>query len=133
LDAIRRDDIERARRTLLAVRARQASSPCARESRFGDRRCAQRIPQLLRAKSRTFCGAGSHAMSDAPEEALADIGRRLREYGIAFALVGGLAVSIRAEVRFTRDVDLAIAMPDDSSLETLVRDLVFAEAGRTVS
>jgi predicted nucleotidyltransferase len=62
-------------------------------------------------------------MSDAPEEALADIGRRLHERGIGFALVGGLAVSIRAEVRFTRDVDLAIAVADDASLEALVRDL----------
>lgn len=62
-------------------------------------------------------------MSDAPEEALADIGHRLRGYGIGFALVGGLAVSIRAEVRFTRDVDLAIAIPDDTSFEGLVRDL----------
>jgi hypothetical protein len=62
-------------------------------------------------------------MSDAPEEALADIGRRLREHGIGFALVGGLAVSIRAEVRFTRDIDLAIAIADDASLETLVRNL----------
>jgi predicted nucleotidyltransferase len=62
-------------------------------------------------------------MSDAPEEALADIARRLRARGIAFALVGGLGVSVRAEVRFTRDVDLAIAVADDSSLEALVRDL----------
>jgi predicted nucleotidyltransferase len=62
-------------------------------------------------------------MSDAPEEALADIARRLHEYGIGFALVGGLAVSTRAEVRFTRVVDLAIALPDDASLEALVRDL----------
>jgi predicted nucleotidyltransferase len=62
-------------------------------------------------------------MSDTPEDALADVGRRLRERGIGFALVGGLGVSVRAEVRFTRDVDLAISVPDDSTLEALVRDL----------
>ena len=41
---------------------------------------------------------------------------------VAFALVGGLAVSIRAEVRFTRDVDLALAVTEDE-LTSLVRDL----------
>jgi hypothetical protein len=60
---------------------------------------------------------------DAPEQALADIVRRLRQHGVGFALVGGLGVSVRAEVRFTRDVDVAIATPDDASLEALVRDL----------
>jgi hypothetical protein len=40
----------------------------------------------------------------APERALRDIVRELSSGGRAFALVGGLAVSIRAEVRFTRDV-----------------------------
>lgn len=37
-----------------------------------------------------------------------------------FALVGGLAVSVRAEVRFTRDVDLAVAVHDDADAESLV-------------
>jgi hypothetical protein len=41
----------------------------------------------------------------APERALAAIARELTERGRRFALVGGLAVSVRAEVRFTRDVD----------------------------
>jgi predicted nucleotidyltransferase len=38
-------------------------------------------------------------------------------------LVGGLAVSVRAEPRFTRDVDLAVAVEDDSQAEALVGDL----------
>jgi len=45
-----------------------------------------------------------------PEEALVDVTARLTRLGVPHALVGGLAISIRAEVRFTRDVDLAIAV-----------------------
>lgn len=40
--------------------------------------------------------------------------------GRRFALVGGLAVSFRAEVRFTRDIDLAVVVKDDHDLEELV-------------
>jgi len=40
-----------------------------------------------------------------------------------FALVGGLAVSVRAEPRFTRDVDLAVAVSDDRQAEALVAAL----------
>ncbi|HVS66741.1 MAG TPA: nucleotidyl transferase AbiEii/AbiGii toxin family protein [Thermoanaerobaculia bacterium] len=38
-------------------------------------------------------------------------------------MVGGLAVSARAEPRFTRDVDLAVAVDDDAHAERLVRSL----------
>ena len=37
--------------------------------------------------------------------------------------MGGLAVSVRAEVRFTRDVDLAIVVDGDHEVEHLVREL----------
>ena len=40
-----------------------------------------------------------------------------------FALVGGLAVSTRADPRFTRDVDLVVAVASDRDAEELVRDL----------
>jgi hypothetical protein len=60
---------------------------------------------------------------DAPEAALADIARTLRERNVAFALVGGLAAGIRGEVRFTRDVDIALALPDDAAVESLVHAL----------
>ncbi len=43
--------------------------------------------------------------------------------GVPCALVGGLAVSLRAEVRFTRDVDVAISIARDDEVEALVRDL----------
>lgn len=62
-------------------------------------------------------------MAEAPEAVLGDVARHLRDRGIAFALVGGLAVSIRGEVRFTRDVDLAVAVPTDAAMESLLRDL----------
>ncbi len=37
-----------------------------------------------------------------------------------WALVGGLAVSVHCEPRFTRDIDIAIALPDDGAAERLV-------------
>lgn len=67
--------------------------------------------------------AGSRVMIDvSPESALRDIAQWLARRGIPFALVGGIAVSVRAEVRFTRDVDLALAL-SERELESLVRDL----------
>lgn len=41
--------------------------------------------------------------------------------GARYALVGGFAVSARAEPRFTRDVDFAVAVVDDSAAEALIR------------
>lgn len=61
-----------------------------------------------------------------PEVVLGDIANRLRGRGVAFALVGGLAVSVRSEVRFTRDVDLAVAVSTDGEMEALVHDLASA-------
>jgi predicted nucleotidyltransferase len=57
------------------------------------------------------------------ERALGEIAGQLRRRGQPFALVGGLGVSIRGEVRFTRDVDVAIAVSSDEDVEKLVRDL----------
>lgn len=64
-------------------------------------------------------------MSDtsAVEQTLAAAAAELVEVGRRFALVGGLAVSVRAEVRFTRDVDLAVAVEDDADAEQLVYHL----------
>lgn len=44
------------------------------------------------------------------EAALRQIDADLSEARVAFALVGGLAVSARTEPRFTRDADLAVAL-----------------------
>lgn len=43
----------------------------------------------------------------------------LRSLGHESALVGGVAVSIRARERFTRDIDLAVAVASDAEAETL--------------
>lgn len=57
------------------------------------------------------------------QTALADIGELLDQKGIGWALIGGIAVSVRAEPRFTRDVDLAVAVESDREAEKLVGDL----------
>ena len=61
-------------------------------------------------------------MAEAPaiERALAAAVEALRSTNREFALVGGLAVSVRAEVRFTRDVDLAVRVADDPDAERLI-------------
>jgi hypothetical protein len=57
------------------------------------------------------------------ERALLSATVDLSEAGRRFALVGGLAVSVRAEVRFTRDVDLAVVVSNDSEAKALVFEL----------
>ena len=70
------------------------------------------------------CSGGSNAMSEAsPEAALGHVAEELRRRRQPFALVGGLGVSIRGEVRFTRDVDVAIVASTDAETEALVREL----------
>lgn len=44
----------------------------------------------------------------------------LEELGKPWALIGGLAVSARAEPRATRDIDVALAVKDDSEAESTV-------------
>jgi predicted nucleotidyltransferase len=51
--------------------------------------------------------------------------------GSAWALVGGLAVSTRTEPRTTRDVDVAVAVPDDAAAEAMIWSLT--RAGYTVA
>jgi len=43
---------------------------------------------------------------------------------VAWALVGGFAVSARAEPRFTRDVDVVVLVDSDTAAEDLVRSLL---------
>ena len=54
------------------------------------------------------------------EQELRAASAALSKAGVRFALVGGLAASVRAEVRFTRDIDLAVAVSDDTEAEALV-------------
>lgn len=55
--------------------------------------------------------------------ALARSAADLEALGRPFALVGGFAVSARAEPRFTRDVDFAVAVESDAEAERVIADL----------
>lgn len=55
----------------------------------------------------------------------------LEEAGADFAVVGGLAVAIRANPRLTRDADLAVAVGSDAEAEALLSRL--QAAGYTVA
>ncbi|MCB9585785.1 MAG: nucleotidyl transferase AbiEii/AbiGii toxin family protein [Polyangiaceae bacterium] len=58
--------------------------------------------------------------SETTEAALAHAAATLQGLGVRFALVGGLAISVRSEVRFTRDVDLAVAVANDVEAEDVI-------------
>ena len=64
---------------------------------------------------------------------LQQVARLLDDRRQPWALVGGLAVSVRVEPRFTRDIDLAVAVADDVTAEALVTDLVAAGFRLTLS
>lgn len=55
--------------------------------------------------------------------ALAGVAADFEDLGWRFALVGGLAVSARAEPRTTRDVDVAVAVADDAEAEATLFEL----------
>jgi len=58
--------------------------------------------------------------------ALTGLGRELQGRGNSFALVGGIAASARGEARFTRDIDVAVAVTGDEE----AGDLIFWLRGR---
>lgn len=58
-----------------------------------------------------------------PENLLNAVAAELGTAGRKWALVGGLAVSVRSEPRFTRDIDIAVAVEDDEQAEALVLSL----------
>jgi predicted nucleotidyltransferase len=57
------------------------------------------------------------------ESALHRITADLARSGVDFALIGGLAVSVRTEPRFTRDADFAVAVSRDAEAEVLIQRL----------
>ncbi len=57
------------------------------------------------------------------EAALRKINTDLTRAHVPFALIGGLAVSVRTEPRFTRDADLAVALATDAEAEALIHTL----------
>lgn len=58
-------------------------------------------------------------VTEAAARAASDLG----DVGARFALVGGLAVSVWGEPRYTRDVDLAVGVDLDEEAERLIREL----------
>lgn len=57
------------------------------------------------------------------ESALHRIAADLERSRVDFALIGGLAVSVRTQPRFTRDADFAVAVLNDAQAEALIRRL----------
>jgi len=57
------------------------------------------------------------------KEALADLAGQLSSAGASFAVVGGLAASARGEARFTRDIDIVVAVSSDDEAEGVVFQL----------
>jgi predicted nucleotidyltransferase len=58
------------------------------------------------------------------KDSLVRLDADLRDLAVSWALVGGLAVSVRAEPRMTRDIDIAVVVRNDSEAEELVRRLM---------
>ncbi len=56
-----------------------------------------------------------------PGTALGQIASEVTRLGRPFAVVGGVGVSLRAEVRFTRDVAIAVPARDDGDVQDLVK------------
>lgn len=57
------------------------------------------------------------------ESALRHTASCLTQLQLPWALVGGLAVSVRTEPRFTRDIDIVVVAATDAASELVVRDL----------
>ncbi|CAN5493427.1 nucleotidyl transferase AbiEii/AbiGii toxin family protein [soil metagenome] len=57
------------------------------------------------------------------EAALRDLADHLASLEARFAVVGGLAISARAEPRFTRDADICVSVGSDEEAERLVASL----------
>jgi hypothetical protein len=55
---------------------------------------------------------------------LQDIATELTRLHARFAVVGGLAVSVRGTARFTSDADLAVAVTSDAEAEEIARELL---------
>lgn len=62
-------------------------------------------------------------MIDHLEQYVKIVTQHLRGIGVEFALVGGIAVSLRTIERFTKDVDFAISVKEDREAEAIVESL----------
>lgn len=54
---------------------------------------------------------------------MAQVAADLTSMSVGHCLVGGFAITVRCEPRFTRDLDFAVAVADDGEAEALVRAL----------
>lgn len=57
------------------------------------------------------------------EQVTREIVAWLQENGFQYAMIGGLAVSFRTIERFTKDIDLVIAVENDQQAESCVRQI----------
>ncbi len=67
--------------------------------------------------------AGTRQTGTVIESIIKKVARDLNLLEAEFALIGGLAVSIRTEPRFTRDIDLALAVTGDRQAEQIVNGM----------
>jgi predicted nucleotidyltransferase len=58
------------------------------------------------------------------EQAATAVASDLDRLELGYALIGGFAVSIRTDPRFTQDIDLVVAVTDDDAAELAVHRLV---------
>ncbi|HEX9736259.1 MAG TPA: nucleotidyl transferase AbiEii/AbiGii toxin family protein [Thermoanaerobaculia bacterium] len=58
------------------------------------------------------------------QRALLKLQADLRHLGLRWALIGGVAVSLRSEPRTTRDLDVAVAVTGNRDAESTVRDFL---------
>jgi len=56
-------------------------------------------------------------------EALIRVETDLRAFGVRWALIGGLAVAVRAQPRQTWDVDVVLAFSEEAEVDRVVRNL----------
>ncbi len=54
------------------------------------------------------------------DDALRRVADRLRDLAVPWAIIGGIAVSMRGEPRYTRDLDIAVAVDGDDAAEGVV-------------
>jgi predicted nucleotidyltransferase len=63
----------------------------------------------------------SSTVNAALQTTLADVTRWLRDEGLPFAVIDGIAATFRGEARFTADVDLVVGIDLDQALQLLKR------------
>ena len=82
----------------------------------------RRVWRWGRACRRPFSIRKDHLI-DHLEEYVKSVATYLRKLRVEFAIVGGIAVSLRTIERFTKDVDFAISVSSESEAESIVDSL----------